>query len=59
MRLIRISPQLAYELAILAQRMNDALLRCDIAYVLAAGDQGGFTEGWPHHIVNPARLSKN
>lgn len=59
MRLIRMSPQLAYELAVLNQRMNDHALRIDIAYVLAAGDDYGFTQGWPHHKVDPARLSKN
>ena len=59
MRIFRISLQQAYELAILSQRMNDALLRVDIAYVLAAGDNEGFTEGWPHHKADPARLSKN
>ena len=35
------------------QRMNEALLRCDIAYVLAAGDHESMDEGWPHHGMIP------
>jgi hypothetical protein len=33
------------------QRVNEALLRCDIAYVLAAGDRESMDEGWPLHDV--------
>lgn len=51
MRFIRISARQAYELAILSQRMNDALLKVDIAYVLAAGDERGMSEGWPKHVA--------
>lgn len=49
--------RLARQLALIEQRMNEDLLRIDIAYVLAAGDQEGFTEGWPFLRVNPARLA--
>lgn len=41
-----ISPQLAYQLALIAQRMNEEALRIDISLLLAAGDKD-FDEGWP------------
>ena len=47
------NPDLSRRLAVLMARklhkMNELLLRCDIAYVLAAGDHESMDEGWPHH----------
>lgn len=35
------------------QPMADHLLRLDIAYLLAAGDKAGFSEGWPELSISP------
>jgi len=48
--IFRISPQLAYELAIIAQRMNEEALRIDISLLLAVGDKD-FDEGWPLLVI--------
>lgn len=48
--IFRISPQLAYQMALKVQRMNEELLRIDISLLLAAGDKD-FDEGWPYLVI--------